>query len=505
MERRVLLVVLDGWGLAPAGKGNAISLAKTPNFDMLWSKYPHTKLLASGEAVGLPKGQMGNSEVGHLNIGAGRVVMQDLPRITNSIKDSSFFENIELKKAFLQAKKRGKKVHLIGQVSPGGVHSHQDHLYALLEMAKDEGAENVFVHAITDGRDTEPQSADIYITQLENMIKKIGLGKIATISGRYYAMDRDNRWDRIAKAYSAMVLGQGELAKNAVSAIENSYKKSITDEFIRPTIIEQDGLISDEDTVIFFNLRSDRPRELVKALVLDKFSNFKRQKTLKNLYFVTMTEYEADLPVSGVAFPPENIKNTLSEVISDHGYKQFHIAETEKYPHVTFFFNGGREEPFSGETRLVIPSPLVPTYDKKPEMSAEAISTKLMDKIGYYKFIIVNYANCDLVGHTGDTKATIRGVETVDACLGGVVIAARNLGYDVCILADHGNAEKMLNDDGTPCTSHTTNPVPFIIVSNHIDGLKHVSEAKLSDVAPTVLELLKIEKPKEMTGRSLIL
>lgn len=504
MNRRVLLVILDGWGLAPAGKGNAISLAKTPNFDNLWSSCPHTTLAASGKAVGLPVGQIGNSEVGHLNIGAGRVILEDLPRITKSIKDGSFFENIALKEAFAESRKRNKPVHLMGLVSPGGVHSHQDHLFALLEMAKKENVPSVYIHVFTDGRDVDPQSALVYIKELEAKMSEIGIGQIATISGRYYAMDRDNRWDRTQSCYNALVLGRGELAKNSEIAIENSYKRGITDEFIRPTIINPAGLISDDNIVVFFNLRSDRPRELTKSLILNNFTSFVRENVLKNLFFVSMTEYEDDLPVNGIVFPPQKLKNTLSEAISKSGLRQFHIAETEKFAHVTFFFNGGREEAFSGEDRVLIPSPKVATYDLKPGMSAGQVSTKLMEKIGFYDFIVVNFANADMVGHTGKIPETVKAIETVDQCLGGIVTAGRNKNYDIVVVADHGNAEKMLDGKGMPFTAHTTNQVPFIYIGEENKIISKIDEPKLGNIAPTILDLMGITKPGEMTERSLL-
>lgn len=503
MFRRVLLVILDGWGVAPATKGNAVSLAKTPNFDFFWSKYPHTLLSASGEEVGLPKGQMGNSEVGHLNIGGGRVVWQDLPRITKSIRDGSFFENRELKKAFSHAKEGEKPLHLIGLLGPGGVHSHQIHLYALLEMAKREKVHNVFVHVITDGRDTSPRSALKYLNELEDKMKEIGVGKIATICGRYYAMDRDKRWQRVEMAYNAMTQGIGETASKAALAVEKSYKRGVSDEFIKPIIVRKDGIIQDDETVIFFNFRSDRPREICQAFLLPEFKGFKRQKVIKNLYFLTMCEYEKDLPVTAVAFSPEIVKNNLAEVISDEGLSQFHIAETEKYAHVTFFFNGGTEKAFEGEERLMIQSPLVTTYDLKPEMSAPEITRELIKKIGKFDFIVVNFANPDMVGHTGDVEATVKAVETVDNSLGQVVEKAKEENYDVIVIADHGNAEKMVNNDGTPCTAHTNSPVPFIYIGSEAI-LRKLDNPKLANVAPTILSIMGVPKPNEMKEGSLL-
>jgi 2,3-bisphosphoglycerate-independent phosphoglycerate mutase len=504
MQRRVLLVILDGWGLAPAGPANAESLAKTPNFDFLWSHYPHLKLHASGEEVGLPKGQIGNSEVGHLNIGAGRVVWQDLPRISNAIKDGSFFKNEVLLKTFEYAKKNNKPVHMLGLLSDGGVHSHISHLFALMKMAKESGVTEVYIHAFTDGRDEEPQSAERYIRMLNEQIKQIGIGKIATISGRYYAMDRDSRRGRIEAVYNAMVLGEGDLGDSAEQVISDSYKRGVTDEFIPPTILDSKGLISDGDAVIFFNFRSDRPRELTRALTDTAADSFKRAKILKNLYFVTLTEYDPTLKIKGVAFPYIKINNVLSEVISADELTQFHIAETEKYAHVTYFLDGGEEKPFSGEENMLIPSPKISTYDKKPEMSAEEVTKNLLERIGKYDFIVVNYANADMVGHTGMMKPAIKACEVVDSCLGEVVKKAREKDYNVIVTADHGNIEKMINTDGSPCTAHTTNPVPFILISNGEYKLRELNSAKLANIAPTILKLMGVPKPQEMEADCLI-
>jgi 2,3-bisphosphoglycerate-independent phosphoglycerate mutase len=502
MERRVLLIIMDGWGLAPAGPGNAISLAETPNFDYYWTKYSHKKLLASGEAVGLPKGQMGNSEVGHLNIGAGRIVLQDLPRISQAIKDKSFFSNETLKKTFKYARDNNKPVHLLGLVSDGGVHSHEKHLYALLEMAKKEKIKKVYIHAFTDGRDVGPRSATTYIKRLEKVINTYKIGQIATVSGRYFAMDRDNRWDRIEKAYQAIVLGQGVEATSPEKAIEFAYGKGQNDEFIEPTVINRKGRIKDGDAVIFFNLRSDRPRELSKALILPTFSGFEREKVVKNLFFVTMTEYEKDLPVSGVLFPPEREKMCLAETLSKADKKQLHIAETEKYAHVTFFLNGGIEEPFFGEKRIMIPSPKVKTYDLDPEMSSAGITEALIAELDNFDFIVVNYANLDMVGHTGIIPATVKACEAVDRCLGVLVKKALEKDYTVLITADHGNAEVMLDAEGKPMTAHTTNPVPLILIGDEV--LKNSDESKLGNISPTILDIMDIRKPKEMSESSLL-
>lgn len=500
-----MLVILDGWGLAPAGPGNAVSMAKTPSFDFLWSHYPHLKLAASGEEVGLPAGQIGNSEVGHLNIGAGRVVWQDLPRITKSIKDGSFFKNEVLAETFEYAKKNNKPVHVMGLVSDGGVHSHISHLFATLEYAKKAGVHEVYIHIFTDGRDVSPKSALRYVEQLEEEIKAIGVGKIATISGRYFAMDRDRRWDRTQAAYEAIVGGKGDLADTAIEAIRDNYARGITDEFIRPTIIDGGASISEGDAVIFFNLRSDRPRQISEAMTESTFSGFKRSKILKNLHFVTMTEYDPHLPVEGVVFPYVEIKNVLSEVISESEKTQLHIAETEKYAHVTFFLDGGNEHAVEGEERILVPSSKVATYDLTPEMSAVEISKNLSEKIGNYDFIVVNFANADMVGHTGKEKAAIHACEAVDNQLGIITKKALASGYSVLITADHGNAEKMKYADGSPCTAHTTNPVPFILVSEKHYNLKEVARPKLGNIAPTVLDLMGLEKPKEMTEASLCL
>lgn len=493
-----MLVILDGWGLAPASPTNAQSVAKTSNFDFLWSHYPHMKLHASGEEVGLPKGQIGNSEVGHLNIGAGRVVWQDLPRISNAIADGSFYDNEVLEKTFAYAKDNNKPVHMLGLLSDGGVHSHISHLFALMKMAKLVGVPEVYIHAFLDGRDVEPQSAEKYIKQLEEQIERIGIGKIATISGRYYAMDRDNRWDRVEQAYNAMVLGEGDLGDNALQTVEDSYKRGVNDEFISPTVIDSKGLISDGDAVVFFNLRSDRPREIARSLTTPDFRDFKRDKVPKNLYFVTMTDYDPTLPTKGIVFPQKEIKNILSQVIAEDGLTQFHIAETEKYAHVTFFFDGGVEKASKGEDRLLVPSPKVATYDKKPEMSADEVTKSLLERIGKYDFIVVNYANADMVGHTGMMKPAVKACEAVDTCLGEIVKKAETEGYNVIVTADHGNVEKMLNVDGSPCTAHTTNPVPFILVSSEGRKLKDLKSPKLANIAPTILALMGLAKPNEM-------
>ena len=498
MSRRVLLVILDGYGLAPMGKGNAISLAKTPNFDYYWSKYPHTKLTASGESVGLPKGQIGNSEVGHLNIGAGRIVRQDLPRITASIEDGSFFENIVINDLFKYAKEKNKPLHLIGLLSDGGVHSHQKHLFALLKKAKDENLKKVYIHVITDGRDVGPKSATKYITELQHEMHKYKIGQIATIVGRYYAMDRDKRWHRTEVSYDAMTLGHGIKQANPIKAVKASYQQGLDDEFFLPIIVERDGLISDGDAVFVYNLRSDRPRQIVEALGRPGFGGFRRKKVLKKLKMTTMTEYEKKFPAT-VAFSEQIVHQGLAETLSGEGFTQFHLAETEKYAHVTYFFNGGSEKAFKGEDRLLIPSPKVKTYDLMPEMSAGKISETLLEKIGLYDFIVVHYANLDMVGHTGNIPATVKAAEVVDECLGKVVARAVESQMTVIVTADHGNAESMLEMDGTPKTAHTTNPVPLILIDAENLKLKETTDLKLGNIAPTILDIMGIEKPSQMS------
>ncbi|MDL1955505.1 MAG: 2,3-bisphosphoglycerate-independent phosphoglycerate mutase [Candidatus Desulfofervidus auxilii] len=505
----VVLIILDGWGLNPKKKGNAVALANTPVMDYLMATYPWTTLKAHGEAVGLPEGVMGNSEVGHLNLGAGRIVYQDVTRISKAIKDGNFFKNKILLEAMARAK--GKKLHLLGLVSDGQVHSSLDHLYALCKLAKEKGVNQVFIHAFTDGRDTPPKSALKYIEDVEENIKNIGVGKIATVSGRYYAMDRDNRWERIKLAYEAIVLGKGFLAKSAIEAVKNAYERGETDEFIKPTVIISDNkepiaTIDDNDVVIVFNFRADRVREITRALTSKDFSYFPRQKWPFLNYFVCMTEYDIkfNLPV---AFPPENLKNILGEVISQQGWKQLRIAETEKYAHVTYFFNGGKEKPFPGEERCLIPSPKeVPTYDLKPEMSAPEVTVEFIKRLKTkkYQFIVLNFANGDMVGHTGVLEAAIKACETVDKCLGEILNEIKRQNGIAFVTADHGNAEEMIDDEtGQPHTAHTLNPVPFIIVKDPVPKIK-LKSGILGDVAPTILHLIGCSIPQEMTGRCLV-
>jgi len=503
-----ILIILDGWGIAPAWGGNAISLAKTPDFDKFWANFPRTELSAHGEAVGLPSGEMGNSEVGHLNIGAGRIVKQDMSLISAAIKDGSFFTNQTLISAMRNTKQNGSQLHLMGLVSDGGVHSHINHLYALLTLAKKCGLRKVFIHCFTDGRDSDPMSALQFISRLSEKTKEIGVGEIATISGRYYAMDRDNRWDRTKKAYDAIAEGRGEYAESAIKAVSESYAAGKMDEFIAPTVITREGepitKVQNKDSVIFFNFRADRARQITQSFVRKNFKGFRRGVTFSNLFFVTMVPYvQEDWGLSiRSAFAPKNIKNTLSEVISKNNLSQLHIAETEKYAHVTYFFNGAIEKPFPGEDRKIIPSPKVATYDKKPEMSAESVKNYVIGKINNYDFIIVNFANPDMVGHTGNIHAAVMAVEYVDKCIGEIVEAVSKIKGLVIITADHGNVEQMISKSGGPETEHSISPVPFILVDS-ARTFQGLHKGKLADIAPTILEIWKIAKPSEMTGISL--
>lgn len=506
-KKPVMLMILDGFGLTDKTEGNAVAAAYKPNFDKCFNNYPHTHLGASGLSVGLPDGQMGNSEVGHLNIGAGRVVYQSLTKITKAIQDGDFFENAALNKAVDNAFKNDSTLHLMGLLSPGGVHSHTEHLKGLLDLAKKKGVKKVFIHAFLDGRDVPPASAKEYIEEIENYMNEIGVGKIATISGRYYAMDRDKRWERVQLAYNAMVLGKGEAADSAVEALDRSYHDNKTDEFVLPTVIMEGGKplaqIKNNDSVIFFNFRPDRAREITRAINDKEFDGFERE-TL-NLQYVTMTEYDSTLEGVDVAFGPEVLTNTFGEYISNKGLNQLRIAETEKYAHVTFFFNGGVEEPNKNEDRALIPSPKVATYDLQPEMSAYLVTDELLNRLSEDKYdaVILNFANPDMVGHTGVFDAAKRAVEAVDECLGKVVNKVLELDGTVFITADHGNSEQMIEyADGKPMTAHTTNPVPFLYVSNHSKEMRE--DGVLADIAPTMLAELGLEKPAEMTGKTLI-
>ena len=503
MKKPVLLMILDGWGIAPASSSNAATLAKTPNLDKYFAEYPHTQLEASGLEVGLPAGQIGNSEVGHLNIGSGRIIYQSLTRISKSIADGDFFTNPVLVKVMDEVKASGKALHLLGLLSDGGVHSHITHIIALLEMAQKHGLTKVYVHAFLDGRDVPPQSALTYVEQLEAAMDKIGVGKIATVSGRYYAMDRDKRWERLAKAYATVVQGDGPKAASATAGIEASYAEGVTDEFVIPFTIEGvDGRIQAGDGVIFANFRPDRAREITRAIIDEDFPYFERPASARPVHFACMAQYDATI-AAPVAYPPESIDDTLGQVLAQRGLRQLRIAETEKYAHVTFFFNGGVEEPNQNEERILIPSPKVATYDLQPEMSAEEVTQALLAELDKDKFdvVILNFANPDMVGHTGVLEAAIKAMEKVDNCVGRVVERVLALDGSVCICADHGNLEKMAEPDGEPNTAHTTNPVPFLLISKE----KHeLHQGILADIAPTMLELLHIPQPKAMTGKSLI-
>jgi len=504
-QQPVVLMILDGWGISEQTEGNAIAQSSTPNMNKLLAQYPNSRLLCSGEAVGLPDGQQGNSEVGHLNLGAGRVVYQELTRINKAVREHTLQDNAAFQQVMDACIAQQKPLHLMGLVSPGGVHSHSDHLYGLLELAREKNIPEVYVHCFLDGRDVGPSTGLGFVKELEEKLSQLGIGKIATVSGRYYAMDRDNRWERVEKAYLAMTAGIGETAQSAVEAVQQSYDKGETDEFVLPTVVQDDGKpvakIGAGDGVIFFNFRGDRAREITKAFVNKDFDGFSREYLGVN--YVAMTQYEEGLDVT-VAFPPQDLQNTLGQVLAAHQIKQFRVAETEKYAHVTFFFNGGVEDPNPLEDRLLVPSPKVATYDLQPEMSAIAVKENLIQAIqsGEYPFILVNFANTDMVGHTGIPEAAQKAVETVDACVGEVAEAVQQAGGVLLITADHGNAEQMVDPvKGTPHTAHTANPVPFVAVS---DRYQTVADGSLQDVAPTVLKLLGIEKPADMTGASLI-
>lgn len=505
MEKKAILVILDGWGHGNKDASNAIYLANTPFTDSLYTKYPNTELKTFGDNVGLPNGQMGNSEVGHLNIGAGRVVYQDFARINKEVETNNISKNEELIKAFNYAKENNKAVHFMGLVSDGGIHSHQKHLAKLCEVAHQNGLNNLFIHAFTDGRDTDPKGGVEYLTELQQDIDGTN-AKIASVVGRYYAMDRDKRWERIKLAYDLMVNGIGEKTHNVVDALKKSYENDVTDEFIKPIVkVDENNnpiaTIKEGDVVICFNFRTDRCREITEVLTQQNFEEY-GMKTIP-LYYVTMTNYDKSFKDVKVLYEKDNLAMTLGEVISKAGKKQIRIAETEKYPHVTFFFSGGREEPFEGESRIMVNSPKVATYDLQPEMSAPEVTEKIVKEINNQSadFICLNFANPDMVGHTGDQKAIIKAVETIDNSLQQVVEAGIKNNYSFVIIADHGNAEKNFNEDGTPHTAHTTNMVPCFVIAN---GVNKVKGGVLADVAPTILELMGIEKPKEITGDSLI-
>ena len=506
----VVLAILDGWGYRESTEANAIATAKTPIFTSLQHAYPHTLIQTSGKAVGLPDGQMGNSEVGHLNLGAGRVVPQELVRISDAVEDGSILENQVLIDTCNKIKATGGKLHLVGLCSEGGVHSHLKHLTGLLELGKQNGIEDVCIHAITDGRDTYTTEGIKALSKIQNEIDKVGVGRIVTISGRYYAMDRDRRWDRIKLAYNVMTRNEKIDPRSATSILEGFYSSDLTDEFILPTRIAK-GAVEAGDAVIFFNFRPDRARQLTYAFVNDNFDGFERDK-IDDLQFVTFTQYDATSPVE-VVFKPQNLTNILGEVIANEGLRQFRTSETEKYPHVTYFFNGGLEVSFEGEDRGLIQSPMVATYDAAPEMSAQAVTDAVCNAVkkGVYSLIVVNYANPDMVGHTGNLDAAIEAIETVDRCLGKVIETVNQAGGTLLITADHGNAEYMRDADGNPWTAHTTNPVPFVLIEGearkivgHGTDVPLRADGCLADVAPTILEILQIPQPEEMTGKSLI-
>ena len=500
----IALIIMDGYGLNPETKGNAIYEAKKPYLDRYFKEYPNSKLSASGLSVGLPDGQMGNSEVGHTNIGAGRVVYQMLVKITKDIEDGTFFENTALVDAMSSAKESGKALHLMGLLSDGGVHSHQKHLVGLIEMAHRMGLEKVYVHTFHDGRDVPPTSGVDFMSELVSDMERIGTGKIATISGRYYAMDRDNAWDRVEKAYNAMVLGEGKEERDPVEAIRKSYADGVTDEFIVPTVIDKEGTIKDGDSVIMFNFRPDRARQITRTFVDPDFNGFERKNGYFKLNFVCMAQYDAEMPNVSVAYPPEQLTMTFGEYISKLGMTQLRIAETQKYAHVTFFFNGGEERQFDGEDRILIKSPDVATFDMKPEMSAPEVCDAVCKAIDEDKYdvIILNYANCDMVGHTGVMDAAVKAVETVDSCVGKMVDKLLEKGGKAIITADHGNADCLVDPETNDVfTAHTTNPVPMIVIGA---GDVKVKDGKLCDLCPTMLDMMGIDKPEEMTGESLI-
>ena len=495
------LIIMDGFGLRHETEGNAVAAAATPRLEQFFQEFAHTELFASGLDVGLPAGQMGNSEVGHTNIGAGRVVFQDLPRISKAIDDGSFFENPAYVRAMDACREHDSSLHLMGLLSDGGVHSHLEHLFALMKMARDRGLEKVYIHAFLDGRDVSPTSGADFVARTVEKCRELGVGKIATVMGRFYAMDRDKRWDRVEAAYDAMVYGEGAAINPVpVAAVKNAYANGVTDEFVEPVICDPDGTISDHDSVIFFNFRPDRAREITRAFVDPDFNGFTRQYF--PVTFVCTTEYDATMPNVEVAYPRLSVRNGLGEYLSSMGLTQLRIAETEKYAHVTFFFNGGVETQFPGEDRVLVPSPKVATYDLQPEMSADEVADKCVERIesGAYDVIILNFANCDMVGHTGVFDAAVRAVETVDTCVGRVVDATMKMGGIAMITADHGNAEVMTQPDGSPMTAHTTNPVPFILCGAGTE----LRKGRLADIAPTILDVMGLAVPEEMDGRTLI-
>lgn len=502
MKKPLILMILDGFGIAPEA-GNAIKAANKPNLDKYFSENPVTQIGASGMDVGLPDGQMGNSEVGHTNMGAGRIVYQELTRITKTIKENKLKDNEAISNAIDKALENGTALHLMGLLSNGGVHSHIEHLYGIVELAKAKGLEKVYIHCFLDGRDVPPSSAADFMDELLKKLDEIGVGKVSSVMGRYYAMDRDNRWERVEKAYAAMVYGEGVKVECPVCAVKNSYANDVTDEFVVPAVVEGGATIKPNDSVIFFNFRPDRAREITRTLVDPDFNGFERKNGFFPVNFVCMTQYDATMPNVDVAFKPQSLKNTLGEYISDKGMAQLRIAETEKYAHVTFFFNGGVEKQYEGEDRILVKSPSVATYDLQPEMSAYEVTDKLVPAIksGKYDMIILNFANCDMVGHTGVFDAAVKAVEAVDECVGRVVTAIQEMGGVALITADHGNADKMVDADGEPFTAHTTNPVPFCVVGYDCELREG---GRLADIAPTMLQILGLEQPAEMDGVSLI-
>ena len=504
MKQPLALIILDGFGCREETKGNAIAAARTPHLDHLMACCPHTRIGASGMDVGLPDGQMGNSEVGHTNIGAGRIVYQELTRITKSFDEGEALGNPALTAAMENARRPGQALHLMGLLSDGGVHSHIRHLYGLMEMARRFAVERVYLHCFMDGRDVPPTSGIEFIAALQQKIKELGLGQIATVSGRYYAMDRDNRWERVKLAYDAIVNGEGNKDPDPVAVMQKSYDAGVTDEFIVPTVVTEGAGIKAGDSVIFFNFRPDRARELTRTLVDPDFAGFEREKGFFPLTYICMTQYDATMPNVEVAYRPESLANTLGEYLSRLGKTQLRIAETEKYAHVTFFFNGGVEAPYEGEDRVLIPSPKVATYDLQPEMSAYAVTDEAVRRIesGRYDVIILNYANCDMVGHTGVFEAAVKAVEAVDTCLGRLLAALEKAGGRAFLTADHGNADQMADENGAPFTAHTTNPVPFVAIG--FGDVKLRSGGRLADIAPTMLQAMGLPQPEEMTGRSLL-
>lgn len=507
----VVLIILDGWGYREETSGNAIAVSKTPVMDSLWAAYPRTLIRASAKSVGLPEGQMGNSEVGHLNIGAGRVVPQELVRISDAVEDGTLLSNSALLRVCEDVRQRNSKLHVIGLCSEGGVHSHLNHLAGLLELAKEQGIAEVCIHVITDGRDTQPTEGLAALAQIQSEIEKFGVGQIVTVSGRYYAMDRDRRWDRVQKAYEVITQDGSGDGRSAIELLQASYDGGVTDEFVVPVRVAP-GAIAPDDGVIFFNFRPDRARQLTQALVDPKFEGFERSQ-ITPLSFVTFTQYDPNFPVL-VAFEPQNLDKILGQVIAEHGLRQFRTAETEKYAHVTYFFNGGIEDPFEGEDRQLVPSPMVATYDRAPAMSAAQVTEGAISAVekGVYSLIVINYANPDMVGHTGNMDATIQAIETVDTCLGRLLESIGKAGGTAIIIADHGNAELMWDEQGNPWTAHTTNPVPFILVEGEkrkIPGygtdVSLRSDGSLADIAPTILQILGLPQPTEMTGQSMIL